>query len=494
MSTMDEDESEGEQLSEEFLSDEEYDENDLMEEEGNFVDSKDFLEPMPDTSKDFEILSQKDVVESQNEDISKISNLLCVPPPIARILLMFFEWNPERLTTLFFDKGKESVFKHAGVRDPEESKTQKEGTIECTTCFEEVDNKDATSLNCGHTFCNDCWTSYVTMKINEGMARDIKCMANKCNNKLDETLIPSLVDKKTLDRYNDSLVNSFVEDNPHLRWCPSVPHCGNAVKLSSGKEKTCEINCSCGTIFCFSCGNEGHTPSDCSMKHKWNLKLSDESENCNYIIANTKECPKCRKLIERNGGCNLMTCTCGQYFCWLCGAPTGFAHTWEKIDGHSCGKWKEKEDDIDKARNNMQRYIHYYDRYMGNEGIKKVRKDWETRVTKNDSTLGTLGFSSFVLKEGLERLLECRRLLSNSYIFAFYSFDPENKDPNRIAHKNLFEDHQEQLEIATEKLAKFLESSDLGEELVRNVLNYTRLNEKRCKGLVDIIENEILTR
>jgi hypothetical protein len=49
----------------------------------------------------------------------------------------------------------------------------------------------------------------------------------------------------------------------------------------------------------------------------------------------------------------------------LCGAQTGSAHTWEKIAGHSCGKYKEeKEKNADDARVSLQRYMHYYERYI----------------------------------------------------------------------------------------------------------------------------------
>ncbi|RLN42314.1 hypothetical protein C2845_PM01G21670 [Panicum miliaceum] len=42
-----------------------------------------------------------------------------------------------------------------------------------------------------------------------------------------------------------------------------------------------------------------------------------------------KHCPKCRRPIEKNQGCNHMTCRapCGHYFCCICLEPLGPGHT-----------------------------------------------------------------------------------------------------------------------------------------------------------------------
>ena len=79
----------------------------------------------------------------------------------------------------------------------------------------------------------------------------------------------------------------------------------------------------CGYTFCFTCKEEAHKPADCNTVAQWNEKNCAESENILWIKANTKKCPKCRKPIEKNQGCNHMTCKrevggCGYEFCWIC--------------------------------------------------------------------------------------------------------------------------------------------------------------------------------
>ena len=45
---------------------------------------------------------------------------------------------------------------------------------------------------------------------------------------------------------------------------------------------------------------------------RWKVKCQDDSETKNWLTANTKACPKCGKPVEKNGGCNLVVCMCGQ--------------------------------------------------------------------------------------------------------------------------------------------------------------------------------------
>jgi hypothetical protein len=54
---------------------------------------------------------------------------------------------------------------------------------------------------------------------------------------------------------------------------------------------------------------------------------SDVALSCWSISKDTRRCPGCRNLIEKNGGCQHMTCrSCKHEFWWCCGRPTNKKH------------------------------------------------------------------------------------------------------------------------------------------------------------------------
>jgi ariadne-1 len=100
------------------------------------------------------------------------------------------------------------------------------------------------------------------------------------------------------------------------------------------------------------------------MLRAWSAKCADASETANWLTAHTKPCPKCAKAVEKNGGCNLVACTCGACFCWLCGQGTGREHTWTSISGHTCGRYREQaEAAAERAASDLKRYLHFHGRW-----------------------------------------------------------------------------------------------------------------------------------
>jgi ariadne-1 len=80
--------------------------------------------------------------------------------------------------------------------------------------------------------------------------------------------------------------------------------------------------CRCGLRICWDCKKAAHAPVTCAQQQVWE-QVAGQAEDVVQGLwesQNTKECPKCRNRIEKNGGCNHMTCSqCRHQFCWICG-------------------------------------------------------------------------------------------------------------------------------------------------------------------------------
>jgi ariadne-1 len=88
-----------------------------------------------------------------------------------------------------------------------------------------------------------------------------------------------------------------------VKWCPA-PGCERAIAYADGGER--DIDCSCGARWCFKCREEAHAPAPCEQVAQWNAKNRSDKDNMDWILANTKMCPKCKAAIEKNNGCNHM--------------------------------------------------------------------------------------------------------------------------------------------------------------------------------------------
>ena len=65
-----------------------------------------------------------------------------------------------------------------------------DGEITCGTCFCEVPCEEATRMECGHAFCNDCWRQHLRIQIQEGRSRRLPCMGVRCGVICDEGQVP----------------------------------------------------------------------------------------------------------------------------------------------------------------------------------------------------------------------------------------------------------------------------------------------------------------
>lgn len=422
----------------------------------------------------YSVIDRQNLRRMQEEALQQVQSILGCSTTTARALLIFFGWDAEAVLGTIAERGQEEVYRRAGLLSQSEeaaayaaaAATGSSGTTSCLVCMSDVPTTQATAMDCGHIFCNECWREHMRINISEGMSRRLRCMAPGCGVVCDEDKVKVLLrkNKPLLDKYEQTLLESYVDDNKRVKWCPSVPHCGHAIR---SKEMHCEVECTCGHQFCFACCEAQHSPCTCDMLRDWVQRMRDGSETSSWLSANTKLCPKCSKPVEKNGGCNLVLCRCGQAFCWLCGQATGRAHTWTSIEGHSCGAYKEEaEARANEAQRNLKRYLHYLTRYEANlqsgKLEAKLRQDVEAKAEALMEAHPTMVNFSW-LRDALAQLFLARKCMAYSYIFAYYMFGQsmfrEDFSPEANAiNQALFEDKQGQLEAEVETLSQLIEN------------------------------------
>ncbi|KAK8530084.1 hypothetical protein V6N13_102962 [Hibiscus sabdariffa] len=427
------------------------------DEEYYYSSDQDSLDGLDNEDSDFQwatskspsskVITKESLLAAQREDLQRVIDMLSIKEHHALTLLIHYRWDVEKLLTVLVEKGKTDLFVSAGVSVVGDIGTSLSfsSTSTCDICMEELPADKMTKMECGHGFCNDCWTEHFVVQINQGHSRRIRCMAHKCNAICDEAVVRNLV--------------------------------------------------------------EPHSPCSCMMWELWVKKCRDVSETVNWITVYTKHCPKCQKPVEKNGGCNLVRCICGQAFCWLCGGATGREHNWTGISGHSCGSYKEDlEKKTEQAKRDLHRYTHYHNRYKAHSDSfkleSKLRESMLKKILISEEKESRLRDFSWVTN-GLYRLFRSRWILSYSCPFAFYMFGEElfmdeMTNEERQIKQNLFEDQQQQLEANVEKLSKILEepfdkyAADKVMEIRLQVINLSVTIDILCKKMYECIENELL--
>uniref|UniRef100_A0A8R7TK37 RBR-type E3 ubiquitin transferase n=1 Tax=Triticum urartu TaxID=4572 RepID=A0A8R7TK37_TRIUA len=263
------------------------------------------------------ILSEAGIKQRQEDDINRVSTVLSISKSEACALLRSYNWSVSKVHDEWF-VDEERVRKVVGF--PEKRiEMPNDRELACGICFENCPHASMSAAACGHPFCSVCWRGYISTAINDGPGcLMLRCPDPSCVAAVGQDMINSLANEEDKEKYGRYLRRSYIEDNRKTKWCPA-PGCEYAVEFVVGSGSY-DVNCNCSYGFCWNCTEEAHRPVDCATVSKWILKNSAESENMNWILANSKPCPKCKRPIEKNQGCMHITCTppCKFEFCWLC--------------------------------------------------------------------------------------------------------------------------------------------------------------------------------
>ncbi|GAA0154249.1 ubiquitin-protein ligase [Lithospermum erythrorhizon] len=409
--------------------------------------------------KNYTVLKEEDIHQHQEDDITTISTVLSVSRVAACILLRRYNWNVSDVHEEWFND-EERVRKAVGLPDKPTIQISNVEEVKCGICFENHPFDHINTAACGHPFCTTCWKAYISTSINDGPGcLMLRCPDPSCGAAVGQDMIDLLASVEDKERYHRYLLRSFIEDNRKTKWCPA-PGCDSAVEYVVGSGNY-DVTCSCNYSFCWNCTEEAHRPVDCDTVAKWILKNSAESENMNWILANSKPCPKCKRPIEKNQGCMHMTCTppCKFEFCWLClgswtdhGERTGGFYACNRYEAAKQeGVYDESEKRREMAKNSLERYTHYYERWATNQSSRQkafgdLQLMQSVHLVKLSETQCQPESQLKFIIEAWQQIIECRRVLKWTYAYGYYLPDHEQ------TKRRFFEYLQGEAEAGLERL------------------------------------------
>jgi hypothetical protein len=451
----------------------------------------------------YSIITDKEISKQREKLIEKTVDFTCLSRDEAILALIHFKWQWTQLEEKWYDNA-EKYIEEIGISQSSISRELTEDFINkdyCLCCFTPC--CPYFEQTCRHTFCQSCWQEYLKSRVqNIDNVLFVTCPQKDCNIRIPESVFLShfVMDGRALYILEMVIKKNFLENNSDIKSCLNC----NTNVICQGKSNT-EIDCACGTTFCFKCLRDGHRPCPCDMVFKWDTKLflyQNQQPKDTSTCKESKKCPKCKQLITKNKSTSHTTCcSCSYEFCWLC------SNSWK---GHiPCNRYKNKtglllkevktERQMERVREETEKLLHFKKRFNNQEFSYK--KSIELRLaideyeilfeTKHNVPIEELGF----IREGVETLIKARRLLKNSYIFGYF-----------IATKSLFEHLQSLLETNVEQLHEYYEIENLKllvhldnfeffsvqfKDFKNNVINLSKATSQFVENLINECEGNI---
>ncbi|CAL5072863.1 unnamed protein product [Urochloa decumbens] len=417
------------------------DDGDEQAENAEVIDDEDIRASAKDRDSGYDFVTEDDVRRRQDKVTSEISEVLSVPPGFAAALLRHCRWDPELLKNEWFsDEARVRAavgLAPAGQPGGDVPTALNEVPLACAICFDGHGPGGMRSAGCrSHFYCHECWRGYIRAAVGDG-ARCLllRCPDPKCPAPVVRELVDAAAAGEDRARYETFVVRSYVEEGTsrYVRWCTG-PGCTLAVRAHEGSSRLSEVTCECGHLMCFRCGSDGHRPTPCETARAWAERCAADGDTTSWVLENTKHCPKCRRAIEKNQGCNHMTCgaPCRHQFCWLC------LGAWDNHDGDNfnCNRYNASREEFvgdeskeRQARASMVRFLHYYERWTTHgESMDRARKELAGELLEGfAAAMGVQPTDLGFLEEAYEQVIEARRVLRWTYAH-IYGMDPDRDD------------------------------------------------------------------
>ncbi|XP_078618515.1 uncharacterized protein LOC144886044 [Branchiostoma floridae x Branchiostoma japonicum] len=190
---------------------------------------------------------------------------------------------------------------------------------DCGICSCSLDDKDYRLQCCGHRYCYECVKHQLTSAI-RSQEFPIRCATDGCSRDFFLRDLRLLLNQADFRQLVTGSLNAFVnKSGGRYRPCPT-PDCLTVYRSVTEDEGEGHVFqcCVCDKRLCTRCHVDMHDGMSCAT---WQIFKGDPDDTLRDWMkdkTDVKHCPKCNWVIEKNEGCNHMTCKCGAHICWIC--------------------------------------------------------------------------------------------------------------------------------------------------------------------------------
>ncbi|KEG07551.1 RING finger protein [Trypanosoma grayi] len=403
-------------------------------------------------------LTVSEVMEELRRDVEKANEILGLTPEAALLVLRRYGWKMDDATLENYLNDMENINKDLRIIEVAGSGTdgvalvQSDTVLECPICCDDVPVGKAVALaRCGHFFCVDCFTTNLLCAIKH--YHDLfnkRCPMKGCSCIVGLNVFKELLQPKEYGQVQRRFLGEYLSNNTHMRCCPNEVSCEGVIRVNALRESGPDVRCCmCGLEFCFKCLQSPHAPATCQMLRRWMDMVRENEPSLALIQQTTKGCPKCSVRVEKNKGCNHMTCVRCQYeYCWICLGP------WSE---HNTQYYKcDKQVSNDEVKSGKQLFLDCYERWDNHKrsimlearSLEEGSKDLRRLAQRRTESL-TLDKRLNVLLETQQVLRDCRVVLMNGYIALFFGELADTSFHYRL----------HQLELRTEETSRLIDVS-----------------------------------
>lgn len=181
----------------------------------------------------------------------------------------------------------------------------------CLVCQEDIDQ--AIHLECGHAVaCDNCLIQWFTSELT---SRKLPLGCMMCKYPVSRDVLESILPNDLFLKYDQLEAEQLAEREWVMFYCPNC----RAVMSADNNENKHIVCLDCKKHFCLQCKVEWHKKSTCEQYQQW-ARENGNADALTWDLVNrldVKQCPRCKHWIEKNEGCNHMTCSqCRYEFHW----------------------------------------------------------------------------------------------------------------------------------------------------------------------------------